>query len=82
MGAKQTGLTHLETCLKASTMTGEKSCVNSGPFLLLFCMTSFARYRKVSLRDSWAAQRERGKNISYSLNICGLKENLLHVLLN
>lgn len=36
-------------------MTGAKSCVNSGPFRLLFWMTSLARYRKVSLRDTLAA---------------------------
>lgn len=29
-------LPYLETCLKASTITGAKSFVNSGPFLLLF----------------------------------------------
>lgn len=47
--------TDLYTCLNASTMTGAKSWVNSGPFLLLFWMTSLAKYRKVSLRDTWAA---------------------------
>lgn len=36
-------LTDLYTCLNASTMTGAKSWVNSGPFLLLFWMTSLAR---------------------------------------
>lgn len=50
-------LQYLETCLKASTITGAKSFVNSGPFLLLFCMTSLAKYRKVSFLFGFANER-------------------------
>lgn len=39
---------YLATCEQASTRTDSKSLVNSGPFFLLFWMTSLARYRKVS----------------------------------
>lgn len=40
--------THLATCENASTSTDSNSFVNSGPFFLLFWMTSFAKYKKVS----------------------------------
>lgn len=41
-------LIYLATCEQASTRTDSKSLVNSGPFFLLFWMTSLARYRNVS----------------------------------
>lgn len=39
---------YLATCEQASTRTDSKSLANSGPFFLLFWITSLARYRKVS----------------------------------
>lgn len=39
---------YLATCEQASMRTDSKSLVNSGPFFLLFWMTSLARYRNVS----------------------------------
>lgn len=41
-------IVYLATWEQASTRTDSKSLVNSGPFFLLFWMTSLARYRKVS----------------------------------
>lgn len=39
---------YLATCEQASTRTPSKSLVNSGPFFLLFWITSLARYRNVN----------------------------------
>ena len=41
--------TYFTPTLKASASTLPKSFVNSGPFFLLFCITSFAKYIKVNL---------------------------------
>ena len=49
--------TYLTALLKASCMTVRKALLNSGPFFLLFCMTSFARYSNASFRFGAAIQK-------------------------
>lgn len=51
--------TYLATWEKASTRTDSNSLVNSGPFLLLFWMTSFAKYRKVSFLLDFAGKQKK-----------------------
>lgn len=53
--------TYLATWENASTRTDSNSLVNSGPFLLLFWMTSFAKYRKVSFLLDFAEKGEKKK---------------------
>lgn len=60
-GTAHNSVLYLETCLKASTITGAKSFVNSGPFLLLFCMTSLAKYRNVSFLFGFANEKKNNK---------------------
>lgn len=60
--------TYLATWEKASTRTDSNSLVNSGPFLLLFWMTSLAKYRKVSFLFDLAGKK-RKDNLAYTKEI-------------
>lgn len=48
-----------------------KSLVNSGPFFLLFCMTSLARYIKVNL---WLARTVKNQILDYQ--VCSLSKKI------
>jgi hypothetical protein len=46
-------------CRVAQDMIGHSASIHSEPFLREFCITSFARYRKLSLRLGGAARSSR-----------------------
>lgn len=73
-------LIYLATCEQASTRTDSKSLVNSGPFFLLFWMTSLARYRNVSFL-LLLAETQFNKNVEEKTLACILNHLAINILL-